>query len=203
MLRIGVTGGLGSGKSMLATYFSKRGARVFDADQEAKLVLLRSEKVRQAIIASFGDAVLDDAGKLDFHRLAEYAFDQPERQQQLNHIIHPYVVAAAKEQMTKAGQRGVELFVVDAALLFEAQFERQLDVTIVVVADEELRVARALKRGNLTEADIRRRIRLQMPDADKIARADHVITNEGSESDLLHQFESLYTTLTSDPSSLA
>ena len=188
---------------MLAAYFNKRGTRVFDADQEAKLALLRSEKVRQAIIASFGDAVLDDAGKLDFHRLAEYAFDQPERQQQLNRIIHPYVVAAAEEQMTKAGQRGVEIFVVDAALLFEAQFEHQLDVTIVVVADEELRVKRALERGTLTEEDIRKRIRLQMPDSEKIARADYVITNNGSEDEFLKQFEALYKTLTSASSSLA
>ena len=203
MLRVGVTGGLGSGKSMLAKYFGERGAQVFDADKEAKLILLRSESVYHTVIASFGDPILNDVGELDFRRLAEYAFAKPERQRRLNDIIHPEVVQAADRQMMTASQQGVALFVLDAALLFEAQLEQYLDVTVVVVADEELRVKRALERGTLMEEDIRKRIRLQMPDSEKMARADFVITNNGSKDDFLKQFEALHKNLTSESSSLA
>ncbi|MCH7858222.1 MAG: dephospho-CoA kinase [Candidatus Marinimicrobia bacterium] len=202
VLRIGITGGLGSGKSILAKYFGERGAHVFDADREAKLILLRSESVYRTVIASFGDHILNKAGELDFRRLAEYAFAKPERQQRLNDIIHPEVVQAADRQMITASRQGVALFVLDAALLFEAQLEQYLDVTIVVVADEELRVKRALERGTLMEEDIRKRIRLQMPDSEKIARADFVITNDGTEDEFQKQFEALHNNLTSESSSL-
>jgi len=203
VLRIGVTGGLGSGKSMLAKYFGERGATVFDADREAKSILLRSEPVNRAVIASFGNSILNELGELDFRRLAEYAFAKPERQRRLNDIIHPEVVQAADRQMITASRQGAALFVLDAALLFEARLEQYLDVTIVVVADEELRVRRALDRGTLIEEEIRKRIRLQMSDSDRIARADFVITNDGSKDEFFKQFEALYHSLTSESPSLA
>ena len=192
MLRIGITGGLGSGKTTVARFFGDRGAQVFDADSEAKLILLRHEPARQAVIEAFGEAVLNEAGEIDFERLAAYAFATPERQRRLNDIIHPEVILAAEREMAAASRRGVAMFVLDAPLLFEARLEQYLDFTLAVVADEELRVKRARERGTLSEADIRKRARLQLSDEERAARADFVILNNGTLDELHEQLQAIY-----------
>jgi len=192
MLRIGITGGLGSGKTTVARFFGDRGAQVFDADLEAKLILLRHEPARQAVIEAFGEAVLNEAGEIDFERLAAYAFATPERQRRLNDIIHPEVILAAEREMAAASRRGVAMFVLDAPLLFEARLEQYLDFTLTVVADEELRVKRARERGTLSEADIRKRARLQLSDEERAARADFVILNNGTLDELHEQLQAIY-----------
>ena len=196
MLRIGITGGLGSGKSEVTRFFQERGARVFDADAEAKLILLHSDEVQQAVLAAFGAAVLNEVGEIDFRLLAEQAFANPERQRQLNEIIHPEVILAADQAMIKADQDRIDLFILDAPLLFEGHLEEYLDLTIVVLAKEETRIRRALKRGNLTEEDIRRRIQLQLSDDEKRSRADVVITNDGTLAQLHTKLDALLTNLT-------
>lgn len=196
MLRIGITGGLGSGKSTAARFFGDRGAQVFDADLEAKLILLRHEPVRQAVVEAFGKPVLNEVGEIDFGRLAAYAFAKPERQQRLNAIIHPEVILAAEREMAAASQRGVGLFVIDVPLLFETRLEQYLDFTLVVVADEELRIKRATERGTLTEADIRKRARLQLSDEERTARADFVIHNDGTIEELHRKLQEVYDTFT-------
>ncbi len=196
MLRIGITGGLGSGKSEVTRFFKQQGARVFDADVEAKLILLRSEQVRKAVIAAFGETVLNEIGELDFQRLARQAFANPDRQSQLNEIIHPEVILATEKAMILAEQAGIEMFILDAPLLFEARMEEYLDLTIVVIADRKVRIKRALERGNLTEEDIVRRIELQMPDKEKQARADLVVTNNGTLDQLQAELQVLYANIT-------
>ncbi len=195
MLRIGITGGLGSGKSEVTEFFKQKGARVFDADLEAKLILLHSEGVQKAVIAAFGDTVLNEVGELDFQRLARHAFANSDRQRQLNEIMHPEVIRAADKAMILAKQDGVEMFILDAPLLFEAKLEEYLDLTVVVIADRQVRIKRALERGNLTEEDILRRIQLQMPDKEKLARADLVVTNNGTLEQLQAELETLYSNI--------
>lgn len=195
MLRIGITGGLGSGKSEVTAFFKQKGARVFDADLEAKLILLHSEGVQKAVIAAFGDTVLNEVGELDFQRLARHAFANSDRQRQLNEIMHPEVIRAADKAMILAKQDGVEMFILDAPLLFEAKLEEYLDLTVVVIADRQVRIKRALERGNLTEEDILRRIQLQMPDKEKLARADLVVTNNGTLEQLQAELEALYSNI--------
>ncbi len=195
MLRIGITGGLGSGKSEVTAFFKQKGARVFDADLEAKLLLLHSEGVQKAVIAAFGDTVLNEVGELDFQRLARHAFANSDRQRQLNEIMHPEVILAADKAMILAEQDGVEMFILDAPLLFEAKLEEYLDLTVVVIADRQVRIKRALARGNLTEEDILRRIQLQMPDKEKLARADLVVTNNGTLEQLQAELEALYSNI--------
>ena len=195
MLRIGITGGLGSGKSEVTAFFKQKGARVFDADLEAKLLLLHSEGVQKAVIAAFGDTVLNEVGELDFQRLARHAFANSDRQRQLNEIMHPEVILAADKAMILAEQDGVEMFILDAPLLFEAKLEEYLDLTVVVIADQQVRIKRALERGNLTEEDILRRIQLQMHDKEKLARADLVVTNNGTLEQLQAELEALYTNI--------
>lgn len=195
MLRIGITGGLGSGKSEVTEFFKRKGARVFDADVEAKLILLRLKGVQKAVIAAFGETVLNEVGELDFQRLARHAFANADRQRQLNEIMHPEVILAADKAMILAEQDGVEMFILDAPLLFEAKLEEYLDLTVVVIADRQVRIKRALERGNLTEEDILRRIQLQMPDKEKLARADLVVTNNGTLEQLQAELEALYTNI--------
>ena len=192
MLRIGITGGLGPGKSEVTAFFKQKGARVFDADLEAKLILLHSGGVQKAVIAAFGDTVLNEVGDLDFQRLARHAFANSDRQRQLNEIMHPEVISAADKAMILAEQDGVAMFILDAPLLFEAKLEEYLDLTVLVIADQEVRIKRALERGNLTEEDILRRIQLQMPDKEKLARADLVVTNNGTLEQLQAELEALY-----------
>ena len=195
MLRIGITGGLGSGKSEVTEFFKQKGARVFDADVEAKLILLRLEGVQKAVIAAFGETVLNEVGELDFQRLARHAFANADRQRQLNEILHPEVILAADKAMILAEQDGAAMFILDAPLLFEAKLEEYLDLTVVVIADQQVRIKRALERGNLTEEDILRRIQLQMPDKEKLARADLVVTNNGTLEQLQAELEALYSNI--------
>ena len=195
MLRIGITGGLGSGKSEVTEFFKQKGARVFDADVEAKLILLRLEGVQKAVIAAFGETVLNEVGELDFQRLARHAFANADRQRQLNEILHPEVILAADKAMILAEQDGAAMFILDAPLLFEAKLEEYLDLTVMVIADQQVRIKRALERGNLTEEDILRRIQLQMPDKEKLARADLVVTNNGTLEQLQAELEALYSNI--------
>jgi len=192
MLRIGITGGLGSGKTTVARFFGDRGAQVFDADLEAKLILQHHKPMRQAVIEAFGEVVVNEAGEIDFERLAAHAFATPQQQQRLNEIIHPEVILAAEREMAAASRRGVAMFVLDAPLLFEARLEQYLDFTLAVVADEELRVKRARERGTLSEADIRKRARLQLSDEERAARADFVIRNNGTLDELHEQLQAIY-----------
>jgi dephospho-CoA kinase len=198
MLRIGITGGLGSGKSMAARFFAERGARIFDADYEAKLILLRHEPIRQAVIDEWGEAIVNEVGEIDFIKLANCAFSKPERQRRLNEIIHPQVIQVAEQEMREASREGVHLFVLDVPLLFEAQMEQYLDYTIAVTAAEELRIQRALERGNLSEADIRKRMKLQMTDDERTAQADFVANNDGTLEELQHRLQEILDILTEE-----
>ncbi len=148
------------------------------------------------MIKAFGAAVLNEQKEIDFGLLAAEAFATPERQRQLNEIVHPEVVQKAKRDMTSAEREGIALFVMDVPLLFEAGLEQHLDYTMVVVADEELRIKRAMTRGTLTADDIRRRTQLQLTDYERAVRTDFLINNNGSLSELHEQLQALYDILT-------
>ncbi|UCD38321.1 MAG: dephospho-CoA kinase [Fidelibacterota bacterium] len=195
MMRIGITGGLGSGKSTAARFFGDRSAHIFDADMEAKFILLRHEPIQRAVVAALGDSVLNEVGEIDFGRLANYAFAKAERQRRLNEIIHPEVILVAEREMLAASRKGKTMFVLDVPLLFEAHMEQYLDYTLAVVADEELRIERAMQRMTLTEAEIRRRTRLQLSDEERSAMADFVVHNNGTIEELHQQLQDIYDTL--------
>ena len=195
MLSLGVTGGLGSGKTVVARFFAGKGAYHFDADLVAKDILLGSEEVLDEVRAAFGEDVLGADGKIETAKLARQIFHNPAQQRELNEIIHPRVVAAALRQMEGAASRGAALFILDAPLLFEAGLEKHLDKTLVVAAAEELRVQRALDRGGLSEDDIRSRMALQMPEEEKLARADIIVDNNGTLEELTARLDQVYLTL--------
>lgn len=195
MLSLGVTGGLGSGKTVVARFFADKGGVHFDADRVAKDILLGSEEVLRAVTAAFGEDVLGADGKIETAKLAHHTFHDQAKQQELNEIIHPRVVAAALKQMAEAASQGAPLFILDAPLLFEAGLEKHLDKTLVVTAAEEVRIQRALDRGGLSEDDIRRRMALQMPEEEKLNKADIIVENNGTLEELTARLDQVYMTL--------
>ncbi|MDD3095800.1 MAG: dephospho-CoA kinase [Candidatus Marinimicrobia bacterium] len=182
MKKIGLTGGLGSGKSAALKYFYALGANVLSADDIAKQ-LLKSNAVLMAKVREYFGHECYENGELQTAVLASRAFCSPEKQQQLNAIVHPSL-REYLEKYLQASSAIPGVMVVEAALLFEAGYEDLFDLNILIVADEAVRIQRAAARNFLSPEDIRRRISLQFPDEKKRGKADIVIENNGSEGEL-------------------
>ncbi|WP_336029594.1 dephospho-CoA kinase [Geodermatophilus sp. FMUSA9-8] len=189
MLRIGLTGGIGSGKSTVAALLAARGAVVVDADRIAREVVEPGTPGLAAVVASFGPGVLTADGALDRAALASIVFADPEARARLDGIVHPLVRARAQEVV--AGAAADAVVVQDVPLLVETGQAGQYDLVLVVEADLETRVARLLLRG-LTEEDARARIAAQATDEQRRAVADVVLDNSGAPDALAAQVERLW-----------
>lgn len=190
MLRVGLTGGLGSGKSTVGGIFAGLGAAVISADQLGRELMRPGEAVYAAIVQAFGQAVVRGDGSLDRKALAVMAFQQNQAGA-LNHIVHPAVIAAEEEWM-----RGVfaadpaRVAIVESALIFEVEkwgtgagWLQRFDKLILVTVPDEVKIARFVARTMANEgavADARARIAAQIPDREKADRCDYVIDNSGS-----------------------
>ena len=190
MLRVGLTGGLGSGKSTVGGIFADLGAAVISADQLGRELMRPGEPVYAAIVQAFGQAVVRGDGSLDRKALAVMAFQQNQAGA-LNHIVHPAVIAAEEEWM-----RGVfaadpaRVAIVESALIFEVEkwgtgagWLQRFDKLILVTVPDEVKIARFVARTMAHEdavADARARIAAQIPDREKADRCDYVIDNSGS-----------------------
>ncbi|TFV59069.1 dephospho-CoA kinase [Geodermatophilus sp. DF01-2] len=186
MLRIGLTGGIGSGKSTVAGLLAARGARVVDADRIAREVVEPDTPGLDAVVAAFGREVLAADGALDRPALAAVVFADPEARRRLDDIVHPLVRARAAELVAAAPQDAV--VVQDVPLLVETGQAASYDLVLVVEADPETRVRRLVGRG-LTEADARARIAAQATDEQRRAVADVVLDNSGGVEELTEQVE--------------
>ncbi|MDD5540634.1 MAG: dephospho-CoA kinase [Candidatus Marinimicrobia bacterium] len=190
MVTLGVTGGLGSGKSTACKFLAEKGAYVLDADLIAKKLMESDPQIRDEIIEAFGSDVYKD-GKLDTQKLAQRAFASEVDQRLLNDIVHPRVVDYFQEKVDKLRNK-YELIVLDAPLIFESGFDSRLDHTLLIYTKYKIRLERALRRGNLSREDILRRIDLQMPEEDKRELAEFVIENNGAEEQLKSAVDELY-----------
>lgn len=177
MLKVGVTGGIGSGKTTVCKLLERFGVPVYYADDRAKWLMNYNENVRQQLIAAFGKEVYTEAGDLDRPYLAGMVFNNKEKLDQLNSIVHPAVHLDGVTWQQEQEQAGKPYTVKEAALLFETGSYAALDKIVVVTAPEEVRIARVLQRETTTEEQVRARIRQQMPQEEKIKRADFVIEN--------------------------
>jgi dephospho-CoA kinase len=189
MLRVGLTGGLGSGKSTVGGMFAELGAAVISADQLGRELMQPGEPVYAAIVRTFGNGVVRRDGTLDRKALATLAF-QHHRANELNHIVHPAVIAAEEERM-----RGIfatdptRVAIVESALIFEVEkwgtapgWTQRFDKLILVTVPDEMKIERFVSRMTVTDeakADARARIAAQIPDSEKVARCDYVIDNSG------------------------
>jgi len=190
MITLGVTGGLGSGKTTACGFLKEKGAVVFDADAVAKNIILTNQHVQQTIEETFNVKVVRE-GRLDTKKLASLAFVSEENQSTLNNIVHPEVIKVLEEEIES--HRGkTELFVVDAPLIFESGLDARLDYTVLIYAKLKIRLERALRRGNLSREEIMRRIKFQMPEEEKKELADFVIDNNGSLEQLRESMHRLY-----------
>ncbi len=187
MIKLGVTGGIGSGKSVVCDVLRLHDIPVYDADLEAKNLNDTSPVIRKKLTESFGQDLYRN-NRLDREKLAYLIFNNEENLRTANSIIHPEL---AKHFMQWAEQRKQHPVVaLDAAVLFEAGFQSVLDKTIIVLAPLEMRIERAVKRGNLTKEQITARANSQMSDKEKEELADFIIQNDGQHS-LLEQVDKI------------
>jgi dephospho-CoA kinase len=186
---IGLTGGIGTGKSAVSGFLRDLGVTVIDADEGTRAVqALGSEGLRR-LVATFGPEILTSEGALDRARLGAVVFADAEARQRLNAIVHPLVREWMGERLREAAERGDEVVVLDIPLLFETRGTEGLDAVMLVYAPEELQLRRLVEQRGLDERAARDRIAAQMPIDDKRRLASHVIVNTGSLEDLRHQVE--------------
>ena len=185
MLKVGLTGGIGSGKSELSRFFVKWGAYIFDADKEAKIIIDTKEFVQKEIIAEFDTNILNAENKIDRKKLARIAFQDESHQLRLNSIMHPYVFQEIDKQFDNVSSANKhKIFVVDAALIYESGADTHMDFVIVITSLFRFRTERAMGRGNMTREDFMKRVDLQWTDEDKAHMADYIISNNNSLEDL-------------------
>ena len=193
MLKIGLTGGIGSGKSSVSALFSDWGSYIFDADSVAKEILNHNETAQGEIIAEFGTDILDGNNNIDKQKLARVAFQDENHQLRLNTIIHPYVFSEIDSKFDIIlAKKEHEIFVVDAALIYESGADTHMDYVIVVTSHLRLRTQRVMERGGLTREEFLDRVDLQWPDEDKVHMADFVIHNNGTEKNLLEESKKVF-----------
>lgn len=177
MIRIGLTGGIGSGKSTVCRLFEELGARCYDSDSRAKWLMQNDEELRAELIALFGEEVYGEDGALDRARLAAEVFGNSERLAALNGAVHPAVGRDWERWCEEREAEGAAYTILESAILFDCGFDQKVDRTVAVSAPEELRIERAASRDNAPMEVIRRRIKAQMSDAEREARAHHTIRN--------------------------
>ena len=193
MHSLGITGGIGSGKTALVARLAERaGVRVVLADDLAKRLMVEDPEVRRQLVERFGaEAYLDD-GSLNRKAIADRVFGDPDELAALNAIVHPAVRRAMLEAMATARAEGVRLLVYEAALIFETDADTILDHVVVVDAPVETRIERAMARDGASREAVRARMDRQLDPAEARRRADAVIHNDGSLDHLHAQADALY-----------
>lgn len=197
MLLVGLTGGIASGKSVVAARLAEHGAVVVDADRIAREVVEPGTPALARIAESFGPGVIAADGSLDRPALGAIIFADAERRHELNAITHPAVRALSAERFAAAGRADPHAVVVyDVPLLAEGRIgDREFDQVVVVEADDEVRVRRMVDHRGMSEQDARARIASQATDAERRAIADHVIYSGGTLDETLERADALWTVL--------
>ena len=177
MITIGITGGMGSGKSIVAALLKVYGIPVYDADSESKRLLLTSPTIRRGLTDLLGaDIYSPDGTTLRRARMASLIFADPNLLTRVNAIIHPEV---GRDFDAWRARLTTSICAMESAILFESGFDRRADLRLMVYAPEAIRLQRVMARDNATEATARQRMQRQWPDERKIALSDAVITNDG------------------------
>lgn len=192
-LKIGITGGIGAGKTFVAQVFKTLGIPYYNADVEAKILMNTNLEIRERLIDAFGQKTYDKEGRLNREYLASIVFNDTNRLHTLNSIVHPIVIKKGKDWGdSQLGKYSLK----EAALLFESGSYKDLDYTILVTAPEELRIQRVMTRDNLSRDEVLKRIAKQMSEKDKLNLANFVIINDEKQS-LLSQIWKIHEILIS------
>tara|TARA_Y100000590_G_scaffold250594_1_gene281474 strand:- start:1762 stop:2355 length:594 start_codon:yes stop_codon:yes gene_type:complete len=195
MIKLGITGGIACGKSTATEYLkNKKHTIIFNADRESKKHLKSSSSIQKKLINVFGKSILINK-KIQLDLLAEIAFSNSTNHKILNGIMWPEISVLIDQAYNQAKNNDYKLFIVDAALIFEANFTSFFDKTILISTNKPNRISRAVNRRNLSLEDIQNRIFLQMPEKDKKKIADIIIYNNGSINNLYSKLDKLYVDL--------
>ena len=208
MLKVGLTGGIASGKSVVGEMFAALGAHIIQADEISRQLMEPGEEVYREVVRHFGSGILNPDGRVNRSRLAESAFGtsagiagtKPARVQELNQIVHPAVIRRQQEWMEQVAQRDPRaVAIVEAALILEAGMAESLDRLVVVTCRAEQRVERWATRLNVDKEaarrEVARRMAAQLPEEEKIEAADYVIDNSGTLRETRRQVEEVYAAL--------
>ena len=184
MILVGLAGQIASGKSLVAAAFSQQGARIISGDQIGKDVVEGNPQVLGRLQREFGPEIITPSGKLRRKKLARIVFADPAKMRTLNRIVHPHLLKEIRRRVRQYRRRGdVDIVVVDAALVFDWGLEKELDFVIVVESTQKLQIERLGKLG-MSETEARERIRSQIPRYRQRKKADMVIRNNGTLSEL-------------------
>ena len=200
MLKVGLTGGIAAGKSVVGEMLAGLGAHVIQADEISHQLMQPGEPVYREVVAGFGSGILDRDGSVNRSRLAALAFggpNQPSRIGELNQIVHPAVIRRQEEWMAEVGRRDPHaIALVEAALILEAGMAKSLDRLVVVTCRPEQRIERRAQRMKVdletARLEVTRRMAAQLPDEEKIKAADYVIDNSGSLDETELQVKKIY-----------
>ncbi len=175
---IGLTGGIGSGKSTVAQFLAELGAVIVDADKVGHGILKPGSEVWQQVVNAFGKQILTADGSIDRARLGKVVFSNDEARARLNRIMHPPITEMVKEQLEKYRQQGASVVVLEAPLLLEAGWQSLVDEVWVTIASEATVIERTKRRSGLSEEEIRARLRSQLGPEERIQYADVVIDTD-------------------------
>jgi len=196
MIRAGLTGGLGCGKSYVGRLLEDFGCHVVRADELGHQVLSKSGAAYASVVDAFGPEVLDNEGNIDRKKLANLAFPSPERLKQLNDIVHPAVIRLEEELLAAAERLDPSgIAIVEAAILIETGSYRRFDKLIVVVCRPEQQLERAMSRDGSSVEQVQARLVRQMPVEEKRRYADYIIDNSGAEESTVEQTAAVYESL--------
>jgi len=192
VLKVAVTGGAGSGKTTVCNRLKELGVKVISSDALAKEAVAQGSLAHENIVNYFGEKVLLSDGNLNRQVLRRIIINNDVARLALERFIHPEISRLMHLKIAQAEQDGDPVLLVEVPLLFELGMAEQFDVVIVVSADHELRVKRLMDRDNVSRDEAEDLINVQMPDAEKVERAEFVLTNDGSKEQLIRSVDLLF-----------
>jgi len=193
MLKVGLTGGIATGKSYVLSVFRSLGCECLDADLTARQVVEPGQPAFDEIVAYFGQEIIGQDGKLDRAKLGSIIFADAARREKLNSIVHPRVFESQERWMSEIQKKNTQaIVVIDAALMIETGSYRRFDKLIVVFCDPEIQMERLMLRNGLTEKQATERISAQMPTAEKLKYADFTINTSLGFEDTQRQIEIIF-----------
>ena len=192
MLKIGLTGGIGTGKSLVTSFLQEQGANVINADLLGHEAYLPGTVGFEQVVSEFGEDIVGEDGHVDRQKLGPIVFSDPSNMDRLNAIMHPLIKDMIQTQLDDVEGKGQLIAIVEAAVLIEAGWESLFDEIWVVTADEEEIISRLASRNGLSREDSQKRINSQMTSIERSAHGDVVINNTGSVEDLKENVESLW-----------
>ena len=191
MLKVGLTGGIGTGKSTVSALFKAQDIPVIDADLIARKVLLVHPEILEIIKERFGEEYFDDKGNFLRRKMGALIFTSSEKKQEYEDIILPYIKEDIFKELKEYDDKEMKISIVDAPTLIESNLHVKMDVVVVVTADKEIQINRVMNRDGYTREEALQRISSQMSTEEKIKRADYIINNNGDLNETKEQVKRL------------